>query len=741
MPHSNHGELMDRTILSLVMQLQLSSLELNNSLEETCNLTLTSIPRSIREIEKARREATEIKKKLDKYVDIVSSLETETIDSLRLLSELDSIKMRIESVFHALREVEKVSRLTDSIESVFTTGDLQKIAEELCTMNDSLQHLRDIPEFKTQLKSVERYQERLEGLARPQLLQAFTSHDIETSQRFVNIFNKIDRNEQLMDIYYNTRLVSIQNDWNAFDRSQLPFHKWLPTFYDQTLLLINKEVSWSVDLFPPESRVVPTLIKSIFQSISMTFKKRIQNSLRPQEGQQDVSAVQRKPAIEHLITLFQTTCDFSRSVQSVLPVPEDAEETLRFIFEPFFSLQNEYAYLERTHLGVDIQALKIAPQAFQDTVGKIETNGPKLFILLDASIHRCILLTQGAEGEQLIDTISSLLSDWFQHITTLLQHLRQLAQLETPHASQSPLSPSLSAVYFDWSMVAGSLSFLQVVNKMRDRMSTFERNLKMNLLEEKSIINKAVRNQGVRPATLMYLKQYPHKEQRLVTFMETMEDVTKKLLPKPSEVLSTLSSSVHTLVFDTMFSFIKEKLESVPSLEVWPSQPQTSSLMPTFSISPSDYVTQIGEHLHGLPQQLEPFSGANNTPEPPRSTGVQNNSEDSDYQEDSQETPEEDEGDRFAFQWMSLVVRETMSLYAQRILDIKTLTDHGARQLSTDIDYLFVVIDALGVTADSTLMAILHFVKAERESYPKNAEEGEEHLRKRIANMRSLALE
>lgn len=54
-------------------------------------------------------------------------MEGSTVASLKFLSELDKIKMRIEGVNNALKEVEKLSKRSESLEGLFSKSDYQKV--------------------------------------------------------------------------------------------------------------------------------------------------------------------------------------------------------------------------------------------------------------------------------------------------------------------------------------------------------------------------------------------------------------------------------------------------------------------------------------------------------------------------------------------------------------------------------------------------------------------------------------
>ena len=79
------------------MKLQLLSVELNKALEEQSAQALLGVPRAIRDIEKMRRDAVSLKSKLDRFVENLSREEANHHESLRLLSELDFVKMKIET--------------------------------------------------------------------------------------------------------------------------------------------------------------------------------------------------------------------------------------------------------------------------------------------------------------------------------------------------------------------------------------------------------------------------------------------------------------------------------------------------------------------------------------------------------------------------------------------------------------------------------------------------------------------
>jgi hypothetical protein len=134
-----------------------------------------------------------LKKKLDSLNENLAKVETNTVESLKLLSDLDKMKIKIETLTQSLKEAEKLAKLTQNMDTIFGSSDFKKvlpclfpknkqIAEDLNSMRQSLSYLKDIPEFKTKKKTLEMYQDKLEGALRPQMIQAFNTG--EPSNRY-----------------------------------------------------------------------------------------------------------------------------------------------------------------------------------------------------------------------------------------------------------------------------------------------------------------------------------------------------------------------------------------------------------------------------------------------------------------------------------------------------------------------------------------------------------------------------
>eukprot|EP01116_Phalansterium_solitarium_P021414 TRINITY_DN6645_c0_g1_i1.p1 TRINITY_DN6645_c0_g1~~TRINITY_DN6645_c0_g1_i1.p1 ORF type:complete len:861 (-),score=300.25 TRINITY_DN6645_c0_g1_i1:236-2818(-) len=829
------GESVESHATTLVMKLQLLSQEISQSLEDMSSQALLTVPRSMREIEKVRKEAADLKRKLDSFTDSLSRLEDGTLTSMRMLAELDKVKMRMEGVFTALREAEKISKLSESIEQIMGSNDFQKIAEELDVLQRSLELLKDVPEFQHRTKNLERWQDQLEGMTRPQLLAAFNQHDTEAALGFVDVFTKINRRDKLLEHYYRCRQVPLDQVWHAFDkarpdddfdsgsRAENAFVRWLPSFYDEVLLLINAELEWTAQVFTKDQQVVASLLGHVWSWLTPLFVRRLEvhvlhetppppliapsasfgpgsalgtpamgraspapgtpGSTVPPTPQPTPSPGPSAPlqapstptsaaaggtqALDDLITAYEVTKRFASTVRNTLRSLPAAvvDKVVIAICEPFRGFQTDYSTLERKQLTLELSAARPSKTGYAGTIGQIDNSVPRVFLMADSAVDRCIAFTDGAEAEGLVKVLSDVLSEYTQTLFGLLQYLRQEARLDVA-ADSSDKRTASSPQFFDWSYFQGALQLLQIANRVGQRLAAFDRTLRGNLAQQRTaLLGKASGPSDLAAIPSVPLRDAPERVRRLFAFFSTLDDGSYKLLPGPAQLVSSLAAAVHSLVFDSVFAFARDKLSLLPSLSAWSAEPAANPLnLPSFSLSPSEYITQVGEHLLTLPQQLAPFaSGDTSLLFNPKAIShlthltddvkevasamddlaldQSSNSNRSVPPADGPDDDEDSEESGFAFQWISALCRGTTSLYLQRILEIPALTDHGSKQLTADISYLINVLSALGMTINDSLEIAYKYIIMPRSQFESILlPETERQIATKVAQIRKVLL-
>ena len=183
------------------------------------------------------------------------------------------------------------------------------------------------------------------------------------------------------------------------------------------------------------------------------------------------------------------------------------------------------------------------------------------------------------------------------------------------------------------------------------------------------------------------------KAKNLCNFFKSLEDSSLPLLLSGARSVQLLLKETEKLVYESLFSKIRTCLQDMPSLQQWESQPNANSIyeLPTFSPSPLSYVTQIGEYLFTLPQQLEALHLLDNSSSN-RSRAGAGGDDDAEEEEEEQEAhlqklKELDEispSDQASY-WIDAIHKGTVEMVQEKILQIPKLSEYGQKQLASDL--------------------------------------------------------
>lgn len=186
------------------------------------------------------------------------------------------------------------------------------------------------------------------------------------------------------------------------------------------------------------------------------------------------------------------------------------------------------------------------------------------------------------------------------------------------------------------------------------------------------------------------------------------------LFPAAAALFDSFISSLHTLILDAMLKPIVAKLAAFHEwADIWVAKASGGMLssipLPSFSMQPSEYVLQVGEHLLTLVQQMEPYvtkqaedddeDVASSTPIGGDLAALPSSSHlplhASSLLAASPPPPSYLEHD--ALYWLDLLSKGTFHHLLSAVQRLTYLSDRGAKQLACDVDYLVHVLAALGV--------------------------------------------
>ncbi|XP_066496653.1 conserved oligomeric Golgi complex subunit 7 [Tiliqua scincoides] len=728
---------------TLVMKLQLFIQEVNNAVEETSHQALQNMPRVLREVEALRQEATFLKEQMVLVREDIEKLEQDTAQSMQVLVELDHVKSRMQLAAESLQEADKWSTLSADIEETFKTQDVTVISAKLTGLQSSLAVLVDTVDYSEKCLHLEALKNRLEALASPQIVAAFNAQSIDQARVFVKVFTEIDRMPQLLAYYYKCHKAQLLAVWQDLCQSDLPLDRQLTELYDLLLGTWHAQLQWTTQVFQSPHQVVAVLLIQVLGALVPSVPICLGTAM-------DCASPDNK--LHCLLGLYEATAYFARSLEAaMLPSLRECNlvkvaELVEAVYGPYKSFQLQYGALEEEHLLVQMSAVPLEHGEVIDCVQELSHSVNKLFGLALEAVDNCLKLTDGLAVSGLLKALRALFDKYVSDFSNALQSIRKKGRLDD--------IPSDSLFQEDWTSFQNAIRIIATCGELLRQYGDFEQQLANRILSTagKYLLDSyspcslsGLQESGAdRPSPVKNpWQEYNYLQQEspadYAALLETLYTLKEKgtshsLLPAPRAALARLNQLAHQLAFDSVFLRIKQQLLLVAKMEGW-STSGTGELLtddlPNFSLTPLEYISNIGQYIMSLPLHLEPFVTQEDTalelalhagklPFPP---------------EQGDELPELD---NMADYWLGSLARATMQTYCEVILQIPELTPHSTKQLATDIDYLVNVMDALGLQPSKALQSTVTLLKAKPEDYKQAARAAPRRLASSIATMRGL---
>ncbi|XP_034070330.1 conserved oligomeric Golgi complex subunit 7 [Gymnodraco acuticeps] len=735
----------DTHAATLVMKLQLFIQEVNNAIEESSNQALQNMPRVLRDVEALKQEASFLKEQMVLVKEDIRKFEQDTVQSMQVLVEIDQVKGRMQLAAEALQEADKWSTLSADIEETFKTQDMAVISSKLTSMQNSLAMLVDTPDYSEKCVHLEALKNRLEALASPQIVATFNSMSLDQAKLFVKVFTEIDRMPQLLAYYYKCHKGQLVSMWQDLSQSELSLNQQLSEFYDTLLSSWHSQLQWSSQVFKNPYEVVTVLLiqtlGAMVPSIPVCLSSALERSAQEQR-------------LDTLLELHHTTSTFGHSLEAAMLSHLGENNLLKVtelvcsLYDPYKPYQLQYGDLEEAHLLIQISAVPLEHGEVIDCVEELSHSVGKLFGLAGAAVDRCVKLTDGLAVCGLLKALKALFTKYMSDFSTTLQSIRKKCKLEE--------TPSSSVFQEDWTAFQNSVRIIATCGELLRQCGAFEQQLSNRILGSAG----KYLSDSYSPRSLAGLQEASSTDRRSTTknpwqeynylqrgniaeynsLMEVLFSLKEKgtgnssLLVEPRAALIRLNQQANQLAFDSVFLQIKHQLCLVSKMERQEESGFGESYtedLPTFSLSPQEYITNIGQYLMSLPLHLEPFVTqedpalemalhAGKLPFPP---------------EQGDDLPELD---NTADYWLGSIARATMQTYCDSILLIPQLGPHSTKQLATDIDYLSNVMDALGLQPSRGLQHIVTLLRAKPEDFRQTAKLLPRRLASTIAAVRHI---
>uniref|UniRef100_A0A8C2PZ89 Conserved oligomeric Golgi complex subunit 7 n=1 Tax=Cyprinus carpio TaxID=7962 RepID=A0A8C2PZ89_CYPCA len=733
---------------TLVMKLQLFIQEVNNSIEESSNQALQNMPRVLRDIEALKQEASFLKDQMILVKEDIKRFEQDTVQSMQVLVEIDQVKSRMQLAAEALQEADKWSTLSADIEETFKTQDVAVISGKLTAMQGSLTMLVDTPDYSEKCVQLEALKNRLEALTSTQIVSTFNSLATDQAKLFVRVFTEMDRMPQLLAYYYKCHKAQLLSVWESICQSDAPLKQQLSEFYDTLLSTWHTQLQWSSQVFRNPCEVLTVLMIQTLGAMVPSIPDCIAVALKRCSGDS---------RLDVLLELHQTAANFSRSLEAAMQPQLGAcecnllkvAELVSCVYSPYKTYQMQYGELEETNLLIQLSAVPLERGEVLDCVLELTHSVQKVFGLAAAAVDRCVKFTDGLSVCGLIKALRALFSKYVSDFSVTLQSIRKKYKLED--------TPTSEVFTEDWTAFQNSVRIIATCGELLRQCGAFEQQL------SNKILGRAGRFlwEGFNPRSLTGLQEgvaerrsqknpwqeYNYLQQTNMaeynTLLEMLHSLKEKgtgnssLLAETRSALTRLNQQANQLAFDSVFLQIKQQLFLLNKPEVctallghYEAETLTDDL-PAFSLSPQEYITNIGQYIMSLPLHLEPFV----TQEDPALELALHTGKLPYPPEQGDDVPELE---NTADYWLGSIARATMQTYCDVILQLHELSPHATKQLATDIDYLSNVMDALGLQTSKTLQNIVTLLRAKPDEYRQMAKPLPRRLASAIATMRGL---
>ncbi|XP_026480766.1 conserved oligomeric Golgi complex subunit 7 [Ctenocephalides felis] len=721
---------------NLLGKIQSCIKQVSQDLEETSQQILVTLPNIIKDTKLLQLEAETLKGKMISMNDEIAKVQDESGQCMSDLEELDKLKTELESAKQSLMEADKWTNLVSDIEELFEQSQVDVISERLSAMAKSLDMMGKHLESSDKATQLQEFRNRLEALTSPQIMQAFSTGNIEQSKRMVSIFTSMDRLQQLLNYYKTYHKTNLSQRWLEFSESSSSNISWLEDFYDILVQHCREQVKWTSSILSSEKAcgytVVALTISELLQTLDPSLNSTLQRCMKTSDDKllllSDAVACSKKFA-NNLLSVLNNNGQLS---------PETQLSLATSIYSHLVSFVAQYPSLESTNLTMAISAMPCVKSDVSDTVQNLSLNNSKVLKFAEMALSRCDVITQGCGCVGLARILEAYLISYCDQYTMAVRQLERCKTYEQ-----------------DWNTFQLCISLFQSLGQFYRDIIEFDKNLISKFTEtDKKLSNDA--NIFHRYKLLLLSKDDCDKFDKFIRNLQNYrEDDGKKsnfVVPALNVVLfesfygklKLTCRDLYKVVFENVLAPIGVQMEGVVKAPAWCDSDKQAGEdniqvlakdLPDYSYSPQEYITQIGQYLLTLPQHLEPFLlNPNENLAAALNLATDDNFKPADNVKIK--VNERLSGDILLAQ----IADATCQAYSETLLTkICRLNDNACRQLAVDIEYLESVLEELGLKHSlGDLVQWPSLLRCSRDNYSMQSSGSNPRLVSAVRQMREI---
>eukprot|EP00742_Colponemidia_sp_Colp-10_P007584 GILJ01008175.1.p1 GENE.GILJ01008175.1~~GILJ01008175.1.p1 ORF type:complete len:800 (-),score=169.88 GILJ01008175.1:8-2386(-) len=730
------GETIDKHLSASTMRLLLLSQELQDSIQQSSEQLVAAVPRALREVEKVRMEAWDLRKRLSSTISHLSHVDDQSKHSLAWLQEVDTVRSRIETCKEILKEVDNFSKKTAELEVQLQRGQWLSVAEQVKTMQANFPAMEGLSELQDKKKKLVEFESKLQEALKPRTLDALRENDFDTLRDCLKVYEQLERSEDFKELFFAAQKEVPFAVWETTSVRHIdePLQQWLPLLQSKLLDALRQQAHYCRDLFPDNASVLTELLIQSMTSVSSPIHTKL-ITLEP----------------DALLDVYRCTLSWCLELrQAVSELTEnDWKALVTVLFKPFESVQHGLVSVERSRLKTQLASIPKGSESSSASVlvAYLRDSIPVFYLTVEQSADRCIELTASVESMTWVNAATDVFTDYINKWMLRLQWLRQKwtppphqsSKTFSEHSGRSPVitfpkpvppppsvassstssvgtsagtsvgtsvpmapqQPSawqlvqkeISSFLFDWSHFHSALQLVHLCDVLTSRLKRLEQTVQTTVIQ---LYRRDIKTSRDHPNVLVRdirLAQDGAKAQRLKSTIDGWTQGSSQPLQESGSALNRLYLCAKDLVHDLVIAPILLRLKIIPFLPVWKEKSSSRDVSDSFSLAPQEYMTQIGDHLLTLVQQLEPLTAGGSPTMDEQSMEVPG---DSDLSSSSAASSGE---------WLPTVAMAVMDGFLQQVLKIESLSEKGCSQLNVDLGYLVNVL-SLAITPHEDLTSL-----------------------------------
>ena len=691
----------------LLTKLQLSAADVDADVHRRCTeLAALTTPVS-RELGLVSKQAAAVRTELATLLEEVGSLEERSEASVGTLRDVLAVRERFATAAHTLQQAERAAALLRSAEGSFARGDAATAAAGVAQLGGALDALGPtqlqllFPDAATKVGTL---RGQLLDRLRPELLQAVREHDSAAMLRLSGLFAGLGSAGVVREVYVQCAQGPVFEQWNAAQRATST-RASLEALWSCVEELVPAERTFVTTVFADDAALLPTLLSEALEEIGPQIERTILADL-PTAG--DGSAGSGTSQLPDLwVQALHRTAALAEELggPAALGVPRVMDALLL----PFEAAQQRFAASLSPSFSAQLPPVPAPPadasrRAVAHAAAAVDRTTTPLGEVLLAAASAASSFGGPLGAAATCDLVCDLAEAHAAALTAALPPLRPSGAGDTtqPVSAEAHLSAAGAQLAAgEEGSIEGSrdaLSLLRAMHALRERIERIDGAV-ADVLRKSAVASQAAPLQTAAQRTAAA---------ELSARLQTSAGATI-LLPRASAAVVQLLHRTQQLAFDALTAPVAAAMRQVSSpevAEVWRGRADAEEelAMAAFSATPQMYITEVGNHLLGLPQQLEPFATG---PTLSHLSAALRRGESG-----------ADDGDGGAFDWLTALGARTVDLVLAAADRVSALSPRGAKQLAADAAYVDNILSGLGAASDARLAELGSLLTASTAQVP-----------------------